>query len=64
MDTIPDGVSNGTLSLTIIEDIIPEIAESFTITLTATNKGALLGSQKSAIVTIAASDDPNGLFSK
>ena len=48
----------------ILNDPLPELAESFTIRLLpgTTTGGAILGSLTETRVTIQASDDPNGAF--
>lgn len=49
----------------IINDINPEVEESFYVQLlNQTTGGALLGSLTRAIITIEASDDPFGSFGK
>lgn len=49
----------------IINDISPELEESFYVQLlNQTTGGALLGSLTRAVITIEASDDPFGSFGK
>lgn len=49
----------------IIDDRVPELAEYFTVELIdQVLGGAVLGVQRTSVITIQASDDPNGVFSK
>uniref|UniRef100_A0A1X7VF86 Staphylococcus aureus surface protein A n=3 Tax=Amphimedon queenslandica TaxID=400682 RepID=A0A1X7VF86_AMPQE len=61
-DTIPDGVSLAPLSITVIDDALPEFTESFFVALTTISGGADLGLPILATVTIPTSDDPYGAF--
>ncbi|KAI8777860.1 G-protein coupled receptor 98, partial [Biomphalaria glabrata] len=60
---LPPGVTSRLLDIQIIDDIIPERAEYFTIELQdSATGGAVLGDQRTSVVTILPSDDPNGVF--
>lgn len=48
------------LSIPIIDDITPELQESFVVTITGVEGGATLGTVLSAIIIILPSDNPNG----
>ena len=48
------------LSIPIIDDITPELQESFLFTITGVEGGATVGSIRSASVIILPSDNPNG----
>ena len=61
-DTIPDGISVASLSISIIDDTLPEFIESFIVALTTISGGADLGSPIITTVTIPTSDDPYGAF--
>lgn len=61
-DTIPDGVSLAPLSISVIDDTLPEFTESFIVALTTISGGADLGSLILATVTIPTNDDPYGAF--
>ncbi|XP_038076858.1 adhesion G-protein coupled receptor V1-like isoform X2 [Patiria miniata] len=57
-----DGQSQGSISVTIIDDQLKEFAEVFEITLTETLGGAVLGRNRTATVVISKSDGPDGLI--
>lgn len=60
-----EGETSKAVPIYIINDINPEIEESFFVQLlNQTTGGALLGGLIQAVVTIEASDDPFGLFGK
>ena len=61
---IPSGMDTVPLSLSIVDDLTPELAEEFSIELTGVDSGAKLGDVTMATVTILPNDDPNGLFGK
>ena len=50
----------GIVLIPITQDALPELQESFSVTLTQVEGGAVLGDITSASVFIAPSDDPNG----
>ena len=60
--TIPDGDTSVYIDLSILDDTLPELMETFTIKLESVSPGAMIGSPQSATITIAPSDDPRGLF--
>uniref|UniRef100_G1KP04 Adhesion G-protein coupled receptor V1 n=1 Tax=Anolis carolinensis TaxID=28377 RepID=G1KP04_ANOCA len=58
-----EGETSKAVPIYIINDISPEIEESFVVQLlNQTTGGALLGSLTQAVITIEASDDPFGSF--
>ncbi|KAJ8285558.1 hypothetical protein GJAV_G00028220 [Gymnothorax javanicus] len=58
-----EGESSKPVSIYIINDIIPEVEETFRIELlNQTTGGAMLGTPTQAIITILPSDDPFGAF--
>lgn len=60
-----EGETSKAVPIYIINDINPEVEESFYVQLlNQTTGGALLGSLTRAIITIEASDDPFGSFGK
>lgn len=60
-----EGETSKAVPIYIINDISPEVEESFYVQLlNQTTGGALLGSLTRAIITIEASDDPFGSFGK
>lgn len=60
-----EGETSKAVPIYIIDDINPEIEESFFVQLlNQTTGGALLGGLTQAVVTIEASDDPFGSFGK
>ena len=58
--TIQDGSDSGQLCVDIIDDSIPELNETLSITLQSANP-ALLGFYKTAKVTIRKNDNPHGI---
>ena len=64
IDSIPAGSSISPVTLLILDDILPEFTEEFSIQLVAVEGGARLGTITSASVSILPSDDPNGAFGK
>ncbi len=62
VETVPEGVTTGTIDLSVINDNVPETIESFTVQLTSISNGGQLGSLLTTTVTIEANDDPFGLF--
>lgn len=60
-----EGETSKAVPIYIINDIYPEIEESFQVQLlNQTTGGALLGALIQAIIIIEASDDPFGCFGK
>ena len=57
---ISPGQSSLQLTIPIIDDITPELQESFTVTINRVEGGASLGTIRSATVIILPSDNPNG----
>ncbi|XP_036063369.1 adhesion G-protein coupled receptor V1 [Onychomys torridus] len=58
-----EGETSKAVPIYIIDDIYPELEESFLVQLlNETTGGAQLGTLMEAVITIAASDDPYGLF--
>nr|Q6JAN0.1 RecName: Full=Adhesion G-protein coupled receptor V1; AltName: Full=G-protein coupled receptor 98; AltName: Full=Monogenic audiogenic seizure susceptibility protein 1 homolog; AltName: Full=Very large G-protein coupled receptor 1; Flags: Precursor [Danio rerio]AAT07468.1 very large G-protein coupled receptor-1 [Danio rerio] len=58
-----EGESSKPVPILIINDVVPELEETFRIELlNQTTGGALLGDLTQAIITILPSDDPFGLF--
>ena len=55
-----DQQNEGTISLDIIDENIPEFSESFTVELTSITGGARLDGTLTTMVTILPNDDPNG----
>ncbi|KAK7486836.1 hypothetical protein BaRGS_00021983 [Batillaria attramentaria] len=60
---LEDGQSEAVINVTLQDDSDPEFAEQFSITLSNPRGGVLLGSFRTAVVTIVKSDYPNGKFS-
>lgn len=60
--TFEVGTSLNTISLSPKQDGIPEVNETFTLQLSATNSD-LIGEDSSVTITILANDDYNGVFS-
>lgn len=59
------GETSKLVPLVIVNDLIPEMSESFTVELLDQVTGtAKVGSARSAVITILPSDDPNGVFGK
>lgn len=59
--TFSIGQTSGNLTINVAQDEIPELDESFTVSLVNVSHGRL-GAQKSATLTVLASDDPYGIF--
>ncbi len=60
-----EGESSKPIPIIIINDVLPELEETFRIELlNQTTGGALLGDLTQAIITILPSDDPFGSFGK
>lgn len=60
---LASGETSKLLSLIIVDDLIPEMSESFTVELVnQVTGGAVLGVAYRAVITIEPSDDPNGVF--
>lgn len=60
---LSSGESSKLVPLIIIDDRIPELSETFTIELLdQISGGAILGSNRTSVITIEPSDDPNGVF--
>lgn len=58
-----EGESSKAIPILIINDVVPELEETFRIELlNQTTGGALLGDLTHAIITILPSDDPYGSF--
>lgn len=58
-----EGEASKAVPIYIINDIYPELEESFLVQLqNETTGGAKLGALTEAVITIQASDDPYGLF--
>lgn len=58
-----EGESSKSVPIYVINDVIPELEETFLIELiNQTTGGALLGEVTRAIITILPSDDPFGAF--
>ncbi len=58
-----EGESSKPIPILIINDVVPELEETFRIELlNQTTGGALLGDLTQAIITILPSDDPYGSF--
>jgi len=60
--TLADGEMHSAISISIVDDVIREPAEYFEVYLVSTEGGALLGSRRTAQITISKSDYPNGRF--
>lgn len=59
---LASGETHRTISVYIPDDDKPETDENFTIILTSSTGDTSVYGNTVAIVTIAASDDPNGIF--
>lgn len=60
-----EGESSKSVPIYVINDMVPELEETFRIELiNQTTGGALLGELTRAIITILPSDDPFGAFGK
>lgn len=58
-----EGESSKSVPIYVINDVVPELQETFVIELlNQTTGGALLGELTRAIITILPSDDPFGAF--
>lgn len=58
-----EGESSKPVPIYVINDIIPELEETFRIELlNQTTGGAMLGTPSQAVITILPSDDPFGAF--
>ena len=60
--TMLENATSASIPLIIENDSIPEFDETFTIAIENVAGGARIGPVSSALVTIAANDDPNGAF--
>ena len=60
--TLRSGETKAPLPITIIDDIVPEKEETFTVTLDRVSGGGVLGTITQTNVVIQASDDLNGAF--
>ena len=66
--TFPENETLASFDLDITDEELPEFEERFELVLTIdsstgdSDNGARLGSYASSLVTVAESDDPNGLF--
>ena len=60
--TLQDGENQTVVSLEIVDDTTPEETERLTVSLISTTGDAVIVFPTSAAVTIAPSDDPNGVF--
>ena len=62
---LASGQSRKRVPLELIDDRVPELAETFTVELEEpVTGGAVLGEETSSLLTIEPSDDPNGVFSR
>ncbi|XP_068693739.1 adhesion G-protein coupled receptor V1-like isoform X3 [Montipora foliosa] len=59
---LPVNVNSTQIAIRIKEDVVPELAESFLVTLTNVSAGRLANDGTRSNVTISASDDPYGVF--
>lgn len=55
------GQTSGNITINVAQDEIPELDETFTVSLVNVSHGRL-GTQTSAALTLLASDDPYGVF--
>ena len=62
--TLANGTRSAPVPISIEDDTVPEFSEMFTIRLVGVVGGARLGGVSSAMVTISASDNPNGALRK
>lgn len=60
--TLKRGETSAPVPLRIIDDTLPELAESFMVQLDQVTGGGVLGSVISTTVVIQPSDDPSGAF--
>ncbi len=51
------------ISIEVINDSNPEIAETFTCTLLSANNGAEISTNNTANITVVANDKPHGVIS-
>ena len=56
------GVNAGNISFAIVDDVIPELDESYNCSLTKVNNNAELDNHTEISVTIEANDEPFGVF--
>lgn len=56
--------TSAAIPIRIIDDSLPEVAETFLVQLDQVSGGGVLGTVTSTSVIIEASDDPNGAFGK
>ena len=60
---LSSGETSKLVPIIIVDDRIPELSETFTIELLdQITGGASLGENRTAVITIEPSDDPNGVF--
>eukprot|EP00049_Salpingoeca_infusionum_P003074 m.63082 g.63082 ORF g.63082 m.63082 type:complete len:5469 (-) comp11941_c0_seq1:496-16902(-) len=59
---IEAGQVSGAIVLSTVDDSLPELAETFQLTLTQVDGGALIGSQQVADVTLVENDQARGVF--
>ena len=60
---LSSGETSKLVPIVINDDLIPELSETFTIELLdQITGGASLGENRTAVITIEPSDDPNGVF--
>lgn len=60
---IPAGSQNGVANITLVDDALPEFAETFVVNIDSVGAGATIDEQRRAMsVTIDKSDGPNGIF--
>ena len=62
--TLAEGVGTEPIPLSITDETVPEFSEQFTVRLVGVVGGARLGGVTSTMVTISASDNPNGALRK
>ena len=62
--TLANGEQSAPIPISITDETIPEFTEQFTVQLVGVVGGARLGGLTSAVVTITASDNPNGAIRK
>lgn len=55
------GQTSGNITIDVAQDEIPELDETFTVSLVNVSHGRL-GARTSAVLTVLASDDPYGVF--
>lgn len=59
--TLGVGQTSGNITVIVVQDEIPELDETFTVSLVNVSHGRL-GTRTSAALTVLASDDPYGIF--